>query len=299
MTFCGSCKQKIKRNEYSILCNDSCVKWYHHSCAELSVEDIKFYGNKRCTEKWICKSCKTSSVAAQSSKRRSVGIPSTPSVSPSANFSDYNDPEPSIRDVLVKLIQMENKYDEVLKKLEEQYQINHLLRQELVQIKNDIKEKESNATEQIIHEVNQRQLNESNVILYNVPESKQEDQKSRSDEDLSTVVSLLSDIQNIDTNKLKTVRIGRYVRNKIRPIRVRMLNKTEAITVLKSKKNIIDKNTGLNINVSSDQTISQRNYLKKLKEDLKKDENKNKTIKYVRGVPTIVDTIAHSANQRF
>lgn len=140
--------------------------------------------------------------------------------------------------------------------------------------------------EEIINEILERRKRRKNIIIYNVRESQKTIHVERKEHDKDTVKSILTPIE-ILTDKIHTMRLGKYDSEKNRPIKVTFEEADDVITVLKNKKKII----ASDVRISDDRTIAQREYFNQIRsklEELKMKGDDSKTIKYVNGKPTIV-----------
>lgn len=97
---------------------------------------------------------------------------------------------------------------------------------------------------------------------------------------------LLSDFE-ITKDKIKTFRLGKYDKNKNRPIKVLLNSPEDAKNVLKNKKTI----KVPSIIIFNDQTKMQREYYNDVKQKLNNlilSGDTSKTIKFINDKPTIV-----------
>lgn len=146
------------------------------------------------------------------------------------------------------------------------------------------------SVDKICSELNERKRRESNIILFNVVESEAASSDVRRRDDMDAVVACISSVcDSIDLRSLVISRLGKYRRDKVRPIKVVFPSANEARLVLKNKKKCSS-----GIEIRSDKTPSQRDYLKQLQNELKSLSESgvdDKTIRYVDNVPVIVDKL--------
>uniref|UniRef100_A0A6P7H4F1 Uncharacterized protein LOC114346868 isoform X1 n=1 Tax=Diabrotica virgifera virgifera TaxID=50390 RepID=A0A6P7H4F1_DIAVI len=171
------------------------------------------------------------------------------------------------------------------------------LEEEITELKNNIENikipSQCPDNEDLINEIMDRQRRASNIIIFNVNESKMKSNQERNNEDNNVVQDILQNF-DIDKSKIKSFRVGKFQPEKIRPIKV-ILPSTENVKMILRNKELIK---GPSVKIFSDQTNAQREYLNKLKLELKKmnDSGDNsKTIKFFNNKPTIVDKI-HQKN---
>lgn len=161
----------------------------------------------------------------------------------------------------------------------------------------------NNSEEFIINEISERNLRASNLILYNVPESNSDNTTDRIAQDSNLVCDVISSINsgNNIIKPLKVIRLGIRDLNNTRPIKAIFASPAEAFDILKSKKKLLSLLPPSIIRISSDRTLHQRNYMKKLRGELETRKTNGETdliIKYVRGTPIIVTKNNRSANSR-
>lgn len=158
------------------------------------------------------------------------------------------------------------------------------LREEITPI--DTKSNQISA-EHIISEINERRKRAKNIIILNVKEPNNKDVQNRIQSDIDETKKILNDT-DLDVNNFKYIRLGKFSREKVRPIKVIFNNEHSALHVIKNKRNINNEN----LRVFADQTKLQREYFFKVKQELHNfiaAGDNNKTIKYINNIPTIVD----------
>lgn len=146
----------------------------------------------------------------------------------------------------------------------------------------------------IINEIGDRNMRASNLIIYNVPESNSDNTADRIAHDSNVVSNIIDSIIIGDKNikPVKLLRLGIRVQDKTRSIKAIFSSSIDVFEKLKSKKKLLSLNPPSNISISSDRTLYQRNYMKKLREELESRRSSASgnelIIRYVRGTPTIV-----------
>lgn len=139
--------------------------------------------------------------------------------------------------------------------------------------------------ENLILELKDRCDREKNIIIVGISELNDKNSKSRRDYDYEKVLNLITQLHDNCPKPIKTIRLGKYIPSKSRPIKVCFDNTHTPKCLLRSKTKTTE-----NIYIYSDQTPRQKKYLQILKEELNKrteDGEKNLTIRYIKGVPTI------------
>lgn len=136
----------------------------------------------------------------------------------------------------------------------------------------------------------EREIRSKNVIVFDVNESNEENSEDRIQLDKQKISEILPDI---NTTNIIVRRLGRFDRNKKRPLRVTFQNKHQAKEILRKKKG--DKR------VKNDLTPIQRSKLTELQNKLKeKEENGDMgwTIKYIRGQPCLMKINIHEEKSK-
>lgn len=140
--------------------------------------------------------------------------------------------------------------------------------------------------ENFMRELQERTIREKNIIIVGIPESKAAKTDGDQSADMTEVTSILNTLVEICPNPSRIFRLGKYNPTKDRNIKVCFESPQTAKLLLRNK----DKLTS-GIKIFSDQTPAQQNYLKELKNELElrtANGEKDITIKYVKGIPTIV-----------
>ena len=154
------------------------------------------------------------------------------------------------------------------------------------------------ASESMYNEIQERSFKSKNVIVYNVPESFAVDIAVRVSHDKTMVTDILKSM-DIDEHFFKASRIGRKNGDNPRPLRV-MFNSTDiAKKCLKNRKRLNE--AGSPLKISADMTLSQRNFVKRLHQELdqrKSDGEANLVIRYFQGIPKIVKQNIPSKNAK-
>jgi len=88
----------------------------------------------------------------------------------------------------------------------------------------------------------------------------------------------------------KVIRLGIYDKNNPRPIKALFSTPADVFEILKSKRKLLSLQLPSTIGISTDRTLYQRNYMKKLRDELESRRTNGEIdliIKYIRGTPTI------------
>ncbi|GJQ65430.1 hypothetical protein Trydic_g7538 [Trypoxylus dichotomus] len=161
-----------------------CKKIYLHSCAELSITEIRTIKSKKGVS-WSCRNCNILS-------------------------SDIND-----------------------------------LKAAILSLRNDLAAREKSAGiddkafEELLAELGDRNNRKQNIIMFGVPESDTHDANTRRSRELETVQAVLKALPSgMNTDHIEVHRIGRFVPDRRRPIKVRLSSSREAHTVLKHARRL-------------------------------------------------------------
>lgn len=106
---------------------------------------------------------------------------------------------------------------------------------------------------------------------------------------VSNVIDSIITDGNIRPSKI--IRLGIHGKNNPRPIKAVFSTPADVFEILKSKKKLLSLEPPSTIGMSSDRTLYQRNYMKKLRDELESRRTNGEIyliIKYIRGTPTIV-----------
>lgn len=147
--------------------------------------------------------------------------------------------------------------------------------------------------EDLILELKDRCDREKNIVIVGISEINDKNFKSRQHHDNQEVLKVITMISEDCPKPIKCMRLGKYVQNQNRPLKVHFENSKTAKYLLKNRTKLPE-----NIKLFFDQTPKQKQYLETLKEELHKrtqDGEKNLSIKYVKGTPKIV--VVNQKNQ--
>ena len=262
--FCNICESDIilknKSGEPSYVECDMCKNKYHSSCTKLSSSELKVFALKTVKRQmhWFCASCKSSDGKL---------------------------------DITLALVNLSERIQE----------LNHSYGKLQGEMKSCYHESANGQSdiESLYAEFHEREKRSKNVIIYGIMEDTKLKTRERLIKDRQTVTSIIKEITSDDC-VVSTMRLGDVFwtlqnkdlpissTNKPRPIKVVLQNADFAIKVLKNKKKYEGE-----AKIGADRTIMQREYMKNLINQLNiatdNGINKNKYIKYVNGVPKIVD----------
>lgn len=160
----------------------------------------------------------------------------------------------------------------------------------------NLKLKESNTSlefEEVIAEINERKRRKNNLVIFNIPESNQQQSPDiiLNDEKKEVLSILNTVIPPYDKQHIKLSRLGSFVEGRTRPIKVALCDVQAVHNAIKNVKALKTSRGHKNIRISFDRTPRQLQYYKKVRQQLSDRINSgdnNCKIKYVNDVPTIV-----------
>lgn len=199
--------------------------------------------------------------------------------------SEHGNIKNQLTQVELKISNTEDK----IKKLE-----NNLIDLKLSPLSTEIQTNQLSVNEQIIHEVQERNKRQNNIIVIGIPEQNAQNSQERIRKDESAVLEITSKITVV--KPIKIYRIGKYNAGKTRRIKVCFNTSEPAMLLLRNREKIPD-----NIKIFSDQTPAQQKYFQAIKNELTNRINKGEselTIKYINGIPTIVQQPSKNCNQQ-
>lgn len=212
-------------------------------CSELSATEISNMKRTKRKLKYECKHCETRPKNKDSNMSSSSGT----------NES--------------QLIQIINALKDQIQRLEDK-------------INSDNTKSASVDVDAVINEIEERKFRAKNIIIFEINESNEENAVDRINHDKQKVADIIPDINK---DNIKVTRLGKFVINKKRPVRVMFQNEHQAKEILRKKKG--DKR------VKNDLTPVQRSKLTDLQNKLKEKIDKGDqgwTIKYISGQPTLM-----------
>ncbi|XP_060809995.1 uncharacterized protein LOC132904087 [Amyelois transitella] len=140
--------------------------------------------------------------------------------------------------------------------------------------------------EEVIQEMQNRKNREKNIVLFGVPEQISSTTEESLIKDEAVVFSTISMISSDIPKPFKLFRIGKPRPGKNRSIKVCFETPEPAKQLLRNRSKLRD-----GVKIFSDQTPSQQNYMKNLKEELRRRQDEGETdltIKYINGTPAIL-----------
>lgn len=196
-----------------------------------------------------------------------------------------------------KLSNLNKKFDDLLNTVSTLSEENKKLKEKIKTLEDKIEKIEKPATsigneQDIISELIDRQLRANNIIIFNLPETTNQDQP----QDYDKLKNMFNNIMAVNISDFSCARLGKIIQNdnsKPRPLKVILRNSLEALTVLRSQAKLRSSSDWTNIRCASDRTLKQREHMSSLRNELQRRRNNgedNIIIKYIKGIPNIICT---------
>lgn len=273
MSKCATCGKTTDRYGDTIFCAGPCKGAFHLTCAQVTEKEFCDMRASKFINLWKCIICNNSAC-------NTVQNPDLP--------------YPTVLETKLDIIlDRLNQMDKTLANVVEE---NRKYREKIDHLENKcatLERKIMSNTDCIFNEVQDRLSRANNIIMFNAPESVSQDYNVRNDEDLCLVKAFISKVSDVTTDEIEAFRLGKPndANKKPRPIKVKLNSSLDAVKVLKNKYKT--RNLDSPIRIAADSTPMQRDILKNVKLELERrisNGEKDITIRYVKGVPTIVQT---------
>lgn len=258
MVGCSSCSLKIDTRDTVVQC-DGCKGSLHIACTGLSKDEYtRVTRNKARALKIMCNNCDVN-------------------LNQLTNIKTLIQSE--IAKLLAKITELENNIQSISN-------INNGTSSEVT----------SSQMENIIAELNERNIRKTNIILFNVneqPSAMSKDQRfNKEKSEVSEIVKQVS--SEVATENINFHRIGKFndTNNRPRPIKVTLSNEPDVHKLIKNANKLKQSNKFKSISIAFDRTPRQISYYNELKEQLNARIDKgeqNLKIKYIQGVPKIIN----------
>lgn len=138
-----------------------------------------------------------------------------------------------------------------------------------------------------VNELKDRSRREKNIIITGIPEALNKNLAERRENDLNEAEKIIQSMSIDCPAPTNSIRLGKYVANKNRNLKVFLDSVTTAKMILKSRNNSVG-----DYKIFSDQTPTQRNVLNELRAELSQRQQNGETdlkIKYIKGTPKIIN----------
>lgn len=177
--------------------------------------------------------------------------------------------------------------------------INNTYQQKITQLEVDVsklKQCDSSAQPQnpltlghqdTILELQDRYRREKNIVIVGISELNDSNKEIRFDHDKNKVMDVIKSIYPECPNPCYIIRLGKYIPNKNRALKVCFESPDTTKYILRNKS----KHSLSQVNIYSDQTPLQQQYLKQLSSELQRRQQNGEAdliIKYIGGIPKII-----------
>jgi len=303
MFSCSICTLAIKRNHSYLTCNN-CKYLFHPECVSLKKEDADFLTTSN--KPWTCQNCVKSmnNLQQSDSPYNATAPPLNDNGSYSTDLKHILSCLDLVRTEQSKLFDLVNnqskkldlldiKFTRVLTELSELKDENKILRNNvdsLVErvVSLETKQQNSVSNDDAFSEFIDRQSRSKNIVLFNVREPID---NNVNNSDISTVNLILRN-SGVDIKPVIVQRLGKPNIN-CRPIKVTLPSISDVYKILGSTRKLKTDHTFSDIKITSDKTLKQRQHFKDLRIQLNNrlsSGEKDLTIKYIKGCPSIVST---------
>jgi len=304
---CPICVKLVLDSEEGVGCDGACGRWFHRECLKMpKTEYQRLCGNNN--EKWLCMrtdcvapanqplsliSAQMGSVISKLdtllTKVKKIDGISEDIVGIKSQITEINAKfaslEPRITNVEDKVIAVEREVAEIRDLVDSN--VSKLATLECGPISNNA------GMEEVVQEMNERSLRSRNVMVFGLPESNKAEGKL--DDDKKTLQKLFSSLEaEFDVSLYKCFRVGKLKKDKPRPVKIILDSESHAVKLIRESTRIQlnDISADLShVRLSRDRTRRQMAYLDELNAELasrQKDGNTDLTIKFVNGIPKIV-----------
>lgn len=318
---CSQCESDVKDNSPAISCS-VCISWFHKGCSGLTSKEF----NKQATmwkkssiTTWICDLCQDSNSTHSDGKvrhprdRLSIG-PGTVNITPrnltqqSEDIHHVHDSphngQVSLNDIMDKLIKMESQYSILLMKYEDQIKINMELRAEIADMKQRFETNvgtpnvdSGTVINESIHELNQRQIRQRNLMIFGMKEETLPKGVSRNEIDTTSATNIILKVfPQAQLDSIKVFRVGRESSTKNRPMKVILDSPRDVANIIRHASELKKVDTYRGITLSYDRTPKQIEEYKNMKATMSlrlQNGESNLKIKYIGGIPRIVKMNNH------
>lgn len=142
--------------------------------------------------------------------------------------------------------------------------------------------------EEIMSELQDRERRSNNIMIYNLEEPSSNESM---DLDIVNVKGAIQAVKKINVDNKKIIRLGVKRQGITRPVKVILNSREDVLDIVKNKFRCRNP-----VRIDHDRTHKQRKHLQDLKEQLRslhEAGHEEKTIRYINGVPKIID-VRHS-----
>lgn len=312
MPVCSQCNKecvfKEEKNELFGCPCDVCKEIWCKNCARMSASEIKCLSISKRVIMYFCSVCVEEIKKISEIKQRLLNVENKMDDVSQATL-ELSTLKETVKKIESKLLSLDceiqkstQSYAEItagkqrIKNLEHKVELELASKLDLRSLEDTMKKTQeltpntphAITLEPTLTEMQERQQRANNVLLFGVPEISGSEKEVRVKEELTKITEVLGYCSEGSLEKIKFYRLGKYLESKVRPIKVTFPTREEAIHVIKNKRKIPEETK---IYIKSDQTVLQREYLKKVVEQLESRRVNGETnikIKYINHIPKII-----------
>lgn len=278
---CPICVKVVLDSEEGVCCDGVCERWFHRECVKMSKTDYQRISSDN-NIKWHCGRADCGRIPADP-----INVKLDEILSRLSSLATKQELADGLREIKQDL-------DRVTTKLEEFEPRLALVESEVLALKNNQVPNITENVENIFAECNDRIRRSKNIIIYNLPESNSATSVTVSKaNDAKLIENLLGHMRSqIQLCNTRHYRIGKKSKGKSRPLVLCMPSESEAVNIFKNFKGDDLPDNLKGISLSHDRTPRERKYLEQLRSTLKSRQDageKNLTIKFINGIPSIVE----------
>lgn len=257
---CGKCKVEVKKKDNGILC-DICKIWYHAGCGKCSLNLYRVL-KEEADQLWFCPECKPGVVQACADVKRLREENKVIKQEMQELRMKYEDLTDNIR-------QLKEKREE-----REETIVDRAVKEAVNRMEKLLEESEKQREEK-----EDRERRRRNVIVFNVPESTQEQGKDREEEDKGMCDQVFGDTLRVEGYRIeKVVRLGKREEGKTRPTLVKLEDEVSKWQIISKAKNLKNEQDEIlkQVVISLDLTQQQRDQNYGLRQELKRRRERRK-----------------------
>lgn len=297
-TICPVCLIKVLDSEDGIACEKLCERWFHIECVRMSKTEYSKYASDT-KKKWACNRADCLRIKEQPFNKLMDQMADLSSKMSTliSTIDTIKHVSTDVADIKNDLKALNDKFDSFDPRLAASEARITALENKFSNL--GAQDHSSVTPEELLREIGDRSRCLSNVLVYGLPESSSNDPNVRKNFDLNKIVTLFSAVcPEVSTDGLKMFRLGAQSKRikDSRPLKVICASELGARKLIENfnpdSVKALD-NCFSNVNFGRDRTKMERQHLAKLRDELKKrseDGESDLTIKYVRGVPEIVQS---------
>ncbi|KAG8241594.1 hypothetical protein J6590_083596 [Homalodisca vitripennis] len=267
---CPLCVKKVLDTDEGVSCDDACNRWFHRECLKLSkAECLRLSGNNN--EKWYCTRTDCTALTNQPLQLLTVQMSTVLN-----KLDDLLNKVSKIDEISKDIVGIKSEVTAIHNTLSNLEPRVSAVEGKIVELEDKIStslQLNSSNAEKTIAEVNDRARRASNLMIYNLIESKDSNVENRKKHDTNTTTSFLRTfLPNFDPVALKTFRVGKVTnKTKPRPLKVVLSNESDVKLVLQNftpEASAAMDDDFAAVKLSRDRTPREQEYFRLLKNEI-------------------------------